>query len=690
MTHAIDAARDVEALFNPRSVAVVGASDDPGKYGHWLAVRALAGSRPVHLVNPSRRTVLGRPAIPSLGQFGVQVDFAVITVPASAFEDAVDDALDAGVRAIVGITSGLGELGGERLRRQQALAQRVREAGAVLLGPNCLGVLDHTSGLDACANDFPVGSVGLVSQSGNIAIDVAGRLASYGMGISRFASIGNQADVDFADLIDSLAAHDGTTAIALYCEGFSDGRRFARAVARATEAGKPVVLLTVGRGSASARGAASHTGSMVSPGTVVQAACEASGAELVATPAQMADLLQGLTRTAVPRGPRVAVFADGGGHASLASDAVEACGLAVEPFSAGTRANVAAELPANAGTSNPIDIAGAGEKDIECFSRVSRVLADAPDLDSVLLTGYFGGYRDYSAELGSGELRVAKEVADIAARSRGAFIAHLMFDRSPAAEVLRAGGVAVYRDVETAAWVLRRITTRGAARTSGIPHVPAPLPPFTGTGYWPARRELQAAGVPFMPAAEVASLEELRHATRDLRFPMVLKALGDEHKSDRGGVILDIRDHAHLERAWADLQDRLAPPAVSVEEMADLKHAVELIVGVRQDCSFGPVVLIGIGGVYAELLRDIRCALGPITPQAARELLLALKGAALLTGFRGRAAVDVDAAAEVMSTVSRYAAAHPEIGEIECNPLAVTPEGATALDARIILSGRRL
>jgi acetate---CoA ligase (ADP-forming) len=690
MTQAIDAVRNVEALFNPRSIAVVGASNDPEKYGHWLAVRALAGSRPVHLVNPSRRTVLERQAVPSLGQLGEQVDLAVVTVPAAAFEDAVDDALRAGVHAIVGITSGLGELGGEHLVRQQALVQRVRKAGAVLLGPNCLGVLDHTSGLDACANDFPVGSVGLLSQSGNIAIDVAGRLAGYGMGVSRFASIGNQADVDFADLIDSLAAHDGTKAIALYCEGFRDGRRFARSAARAAKAGKPVVLLTVGRSSASARGAASHTGSMVSSQAVIQAACEASGAELVASPAEMADLLQGLTRTAVPRGPRVAVFADGGGHASLASDAVEARDLAVEPFSAETRANVAAELPANAGTSNPIDIAGAGEKDIECFSRVSQVLVDAPDLDSVLLTGYFGGYRDYITELGNGELRVAKEVADIASRSRGAFIAHLMFDRSPAAEVLRAGGVAVYRDIETAAWVLRRITARGDATTFGVPDMPASLLPVTDAGYWPARRELHAAGIPFVPAAEVSSLEELRHAASDLRFPMVLKALGDEHKSDRGGVILGITDQTQLERAWADLQDRLAPPTVSVEEMADLTHAVELIVGVRQDPSFGPVVLVGIGGVYTELLRDTRCALGPVAPEAARELLRSLKGAALLTGFRSRPSVNVDAAAEVVSAVSWYAAVHPEISEIECNPVVVTPEGATALDARIILADRRL
>ncbi|MGW0828362.1 acetate--CoA ligase family protein [Streptomyces sp. NPDC002845] len=684
-----DAVRDIEALFNPRSIAIVGASDDPEKYGNWLAVRAVVGARPVHLVNRSRSTVLGRPAVPSLAGLGEEVDLAVVTVSAAAFEEAVDDALRAGVRAIVGITSGLGELGGEHLVRQRALVQRVRQAGAVLLGPNCLGVLDHTAALDACANTFPVGTVGLVSQSGNIAVDVATRLADYGMGISRFASIGNQADVDCADLIDSMAAHDGTDAVAVYCEGFQDGRRFARAAARATAAGKPVVLLTVGRGAASVRGAASHTGAMVSSDVAIRSVCAAAGAELVTSPAEMADLLQALTRTALPAGPRVAVFADGGGHASLAGDAVEIRSLLVEPFSTETRALVAAELASAPGISNPIDTAGAGEKDIELFSRVSRILTGAADVDSVLLTGYFGGYRKYSTELGHAELRVARELADIATRSAKAFIAHLMFDTSPAAQVLREGGVAVYRDVETAAWVLERITARGGAAASGVPDVPPPSPPLTESGYTAARRQLASAGIPFVRAAEVSTREELRRAASRMRFPMVLKALGDEHKSDRGGVVLGIPDLSRLEEAWLDLRHRLGPPAVSVEEMADLTDCVEIIVGVRRDPSFGPVVLVGIGGVYTELLRDIRCALGPVTPAAARGLLLSLKGTWLLTGFRGRPAVDLDAAARVVSAVSLFAAAHPEIDEIECNPVAVTPKGATALDARIVLADPR-
>jgi len=207
----------------------------------------------------------------------------------------------------------------------------------------------------------------------------------------------------------------------------------------------------------------------------------------------------------------------------------------------------------------------------------------------------------------------------------------------------------------------------------------------TKSGYYESRRLLTAAGVLFVPAQEVVTRSELLLAAAELKFPLALKALGDEHKSDRGGVILGIKDLESLAVAWDDVQVRLNPPSCSLEEMADLTHSVELLVGVRQDPRFGPIVLVGLGGVFAEILRDTKCALGPVTHEHARELLLSLRGAALLTGARGRPAVDLDAVAAVVVCLSVLAAEHPEISEIECNPVAATPSGAVALDARIVL-----
>lgn len=677
--------RDLTKLFDPASVAIVGASEDPDKYGNWLALRALRDTRPSYFVNRSRGTVLGRPTVPRLAGLDHAVDLAVIAVPAVSFEEAVDDALEGGARAIIGITAGLGELGGDHLRSQRAVVARVREAGAVLLGPNCFGVLDHSTGLDACASTFPRGSVALISQSGNLAMDIAAHLHVGGLGVSRFVSVGNQADVDVADLIESCVEHEPTRAIAVYCEGFSSGPKFAQACANAYESGKSVVLLTVGRGTASARGAASHTGSLVTSLSVVQAVCDAAGAELVSTPAEMANLLQALIRTTPPPGPRVGVLADGGGHGSLASDALEQQGLVVEPFAEHTSSFAATELPAGAGTSNPIDIAGAGERDIDCFYRISRLLVEDADIDSVLLAGYFGGYRGYSAALGRRELEVARRIGRLVTESGHTFVAHLMFDRSPAARLLRAAGVAVFRDVGAAAWALERLRARAAAAPTGVPPTPEPAEPITRAGYWPARRALAAAGVPFVPADEVRTGADLAHALRGLHYPLVLKALGDEHKSDRGGVRLGIGNDAELEEAWHDVQERLRPPSCSLEQMADLDHTVEIIVGTRRDPTFGTVVLVGLGGVHTELLHDTQCALGPVTPSSAVAMLNRLRGAPLFHGFRGRPGVDLAAAGELISSLSWFAAAHPEVTELECNPVAVGPTGAVALDARIIL-----
>ena len=673
------------ALFDPNAIAVVGASDDTRKYGNWIAVQALKGDRPVHLVNRTRPTVLGRPTVPTVRAVGHRVDLAVIAVPAVAFEDAVDDALSAGAQAIVGISAGLGEAGQEGLRTQERITAKVRAAGARLLGPNCLGVLDHTSGLTLASNDFPVGDVGVISQSGNIALELATLLVDHDMGVSRFASLGNQADLEAADLIDAYVEHDGTRAIALYCEDFRDGRRFARAAHRAAGAGKPVVLLTVGATAASVRNARSHTGALVSSIIAVDAACRAAGIHRVASPAQMAHLLQALVRCPAPQGARVAVLADGGGQASVASDCAAVAGLDVVSFSPALQAAVAAELPATAGTSNPIDVAGGGEQDISCFPRVLEHLAVTDEVDATLMSGYFGGYGTYGPELARREVEAAHAMAAVTAHRSAAVVVQTMNWQTPAAATLRAGGVPVYRGIEEASWALGRLAAGHAAPATGVPELPPPASSVTDTGYHACRELLAAAGVPFVAAAEVATREELLAALPGLRPPLVLKALGDEHKSDRGGVVVGIADTDALLTAWEDVQARLAPPTCSLEEMADLRHAVELLVGVRRDPRFGPIVLVGLGGVFAEVLRDVRCALGPVTAEAARELLLSLRGAALLTGARGRRPVDLAAAADVVARISQVAAAHPEIAEIECNPVAATPRGALALDARVVL-----
>ena len=409
-------ARDLRPLFDPRSVAIVGASDDPAKWGNWLGRGALRGEhrRPVYLVNRNGGTVLGRTAHRSLADLPGAPELVVVAVPAAAFEQAVDDALAAGARALIGITSGLGELGAEAGLRERALVERVRAAGAVLLGPNCLGVYDAGSDLGLASNEFPPGTIGLASQSGNLALELGILARQSGLGFSRFASIGNQADVDIAELVAAFADHALTEVIAVYAEDFRDGRAFVDAAAGA---GKPVVLLTVGASEASARAAHSHTGALVSDMAVVAAAARAAGAHLVQTPHELIDLVQALVRTHPLRGPRIAVLGDGGGHGAIACDVAAAAGLELPRLSDALAADLAAQLPHTAATRNPVDLAGGGEQDFYSYARVSGTLLHSGEVDGLLLTGYFGGYSQYSEDFSATE--VGRRPADRGCGDRG-------------------------------------------------------------------------------------------------------------------------------------------------------------------------------------------------------------------------------------------------------------------------------
>lgn len=678
--------RDLSPLFAPASVAVLGASNDETKYGNWISGQALRmPDRPVYLVNRSGATVLGRPTYRSMAELPGPAELVVIAVPASGFERAVADALDAGARAIVGITAGFAELGVEGRAVQERVTARVRAAGALLLGPNCLGVADASTGLTLAANPLPPGRVSLLSQSGNMALEVSGCLAAHGLGLARFASLGNQADLGVADLVEACVEHDGTDLIAVYCEDFGDGRAFVAAAARASVAGKPVLLLTVGGSEASVRGARSHTGSLTSDSAVIDAACRAGGVYRVAAPRELADLAAVLSGPVRPRPPRrVGVIADGGGHASVASDVLEADGLAVPEFPAGLATALRADLPPSASVANPVDLAGAGEQDIASFARVLDAVLAEPELDGVLVSGYFGGYREFGPGLAAAELDVAGVMADHVKAHGKPVAVHTMHAESPAARLLAERGVPVFRAVQDAARALSLLASGGEPEPTAPPRPPAR--PVADDGYWASRELLRTAGIDFPAAELVASAEEAVVAAARIGHPVVVKALGLLHKSDAGGVALGLAGPDAVRAAVLDMSARLDPPGFCVERMATPAHGVELIAGVRTDPRFGPVAMVGLGGVFTEVLRDVAFALAPVTETTAERLLTGLRAAAVLRGARGRPAVDIRAASRVVAALSALAAAHPEIAEIEVNPLLATPDGALALDARLVLA----
>ena len=409
----VPVARDLDALFDPRSVAVVGASNDPLKWGYGLSRGALRGSarRDVYLVNRNGSEVLGRASYRSLEELPGSPELVVLAVPATGFDEAVDQALAAGARAIVAITAGLGETDDEGRAREQAAAERIRSSGAVLLGPNCLGVFDAAAELDIGWSELPPGEIGLISQSGNLALELALIAADHGLGFSRFASLGNQADLEAAELVTAFAAHEGTRVVALYVEDFRDGRAFAGACHAASTAGKPVVLLAAGASDAAGRAARSHTGALVSDFVAVQAACRAAGIEQVSTPRELIDTAQALLSPVVPRGRRVFIFGDGGGHAVIAADLASAASLELPVPGEELTAQLASALGPSGITGNPIDFAGAGERSIQTFSEVARLLLGSGEADAAVVTGYFGGYAEYGDDFEAQETEIARAMA---------------------------------------------------------------------------------------------------------------------------------------------------------------------------------------------------------------------------------------------------------------------------------------
>jgi acyl-CoA synthetase (NDP forming) len=786
--------RDLSPLWNPRSIALVGASADATKWGGEMALRFVRTEkrRPLYFVNRKGGTICGLTAYPSLCDLPEAPDMVYLSMPAVAFEATVEEALRLGAKAIVAILAGLGETGDQGKARERAVAERVRAAGALMIGPNCMGVADTTVDFQGVAAlHVPPGSIGWVSMSGAMGEELCMRSLAAGVGCSRFVNLGNQADVTIAEVLRSYRDHEPTHVVAVYAEDMPDGRDLARALAELEEAGKPVVLMAPGRSAAAARAARSHTGSLAPNSAVLDAVARATGVVRVDTPGELFNTavaflhvvglagarasscrsgsargagdgvaVAGLAtvgsgaavagRLRLPAGRRIGIVTEGGGHGGMAADAVAAAGLEVPELSADTLAAVREGHPPSTGT-NPIDFA-IGTTDPDAYARTVPALACSGEIDAVLAVGQLGYWATRFAEFKeqvAAEVEGARRMA-LAAREVGVpmVVATVYPDAAPA-RVLREHGIPVFREIPAAARALSRLAGHALARPTGVPELLPPEPLVAANApaarelaseehaggarsqaldYWAAREALASAGLELVPArlatvqedqpaveimkvAGRAEREELPHVRRhaatvdrfrhvaavealvdeaaaaagELGYPVAVKALGLLHKSDLGGVTLGLADEAAVRSAVAGMAARLGVSGVSVERMAPIDEGVELIIGCRQDPRFGPVLLVGLGGVYTELLRDVRTALAPVDAAHVETLLHELRGAPLLTGMRGRAALDIGAAVRAAAALSSFAAAHPEVAEVEVNPLLVLPRGALALDARIIL-----
>lgn len=699
----IAAVAAVSHVLRPDSVAVIGASRRSGSVGNAV-LRNLteAGySGALHVVHPRASSVAGVPAYPSVAAVPGPLELGVVAVPAAAVVDVARECGEAGVRALVVLSAGFAEVGDAGRRRQADLLEVCRASGMRLVGPNCLGVLNTDPELRLNATFAPdqpsPGRVAFASQSGAYGIAAIAEAARRGLGLSSFVSTGDKADLSGNDFLQFWEQDPASDAVLLYLESFGNPRRFGQ-IARAVGTSKPVVAVKSGRSAAGVRAASSHTGALLAASDVtVDALFEHAGVIRTETVGEMFDVAALLGSQPLPAGNRVAIVTNAGGPGIACADACAAAGLEVAPLGEATRRWLTGRLPREAAVGNPVDmIASASAED---YARVIEALGEDEAVDAIISI--------FIPPLVTRAGDVAGAVRAAAARTAAAgtpLVAVFMAESDRRlAEFAHGAALPVYATPEEAARALGHTARYAAWRSRGPDEVPdldavdsdaaaAIIARALGRGGgWLEPDEVDAVlasyGIPLVESrfAETA-VEAARHAS-ELGGPVAIKAIaaGLVHKSDAGGVELGVRsaaaEGAARRVAGAVRAAGHEPAGFLVQRMAP--GGVELIAGVVGDPDFGPVVAVGAGGRAVELLGDVTVRLAPIGPRDAGEMLRSLRTFPLLEGYRGAPPADLAAVRDVLMRISALAAAHPEIAELDCNPLLAAPDGAMVLDARL-------
>lgn len=692
----------IEGFLAPRSVAVVGASRSRGTIGgevfHNLLSTEFSG--PVYPINPKAEVVQSVPAYPSILDVPGPVDLAVVVVPAMAVPDIVRECGTKGVRSLVVISSGFAETGEDGRRRQHELLMLCREFGMRLIGPNCMGImnLDPEIRLNATFGPQvpPHGRVAFSSQSGALGLAVIEYAGQLGLGLSSFVSVGNKADISGNDLLHYWAEDEDTQVILLYLESFGNPRKFARITRRVGKT-KPIIAVKSGRSAAGARATSSHTGALLAASDVtVDALFNQAGVIRTDTLGEMFDVASLLATQPIPTGNRVAILTNAGGLGILCADACEGAGLNVVTLPEATLGALAEFLPAEASIGNPIDmIASASAGD---YRRAIGILADA-GVDAII--AIFVPPLLTRAE----EVATAIREATEAMREKLPILTVFMSAHG-VPEELRQGDWAIpsYRFPEDAARALARAVQYGTwclAPEGRIPDLQGLrrdeaagviAEALEGGPHWlgpdEVARLLGCYGVPLADWRLVRSGRAAAQAAKDLGGSVAVKAIAPTlvHKTDAGAVRLGLTGPTNVAATVREMREHVAALGHQVEGFLVQRmvpSGVELIVGVVHDPLFGPVVACGAGGTAVELTRDLAVRITPLTDGDARDMLRSLRVYPLLEGFRGAPAAKVPAVEELLLRVSALVEAHPEIAEIDLNPVMALPDRAVVVDARI-------
>lgn len=685
---------------------MIGASNNPGKVGYSL-IRNLKESRyggKVYPINPKETEIQGYRCFPGVSTVGEPVDLAVISIPAAAVLQAARECGTIGVKHLVVITAGFKETGAEGLKIERELAEICREHGMSLLGPNCLGMMDTYTPLNASfAGTFPKkGQIAFISQSGAICSAILDWSLERGIGFSKFVSLGNKAGLNEIDFIEDAADDPYTKVILCYIESVTEGRRFVK-VARVAAKKKPIILLKSGISEAGARAASSHTGALAGNDRTYQTVFDQCGLLRVHSLEELFALATVFTSEPLPAGDRVAILTNAGGPGIIAADNVETRGLSMARFAKETIEALQAKLPAEASVYDPVDVIGDARADRYEYA-LGQVMAD-PNVDNVVV------------------LLTPQAVTEPTPTAEAIIRVHQQFSGKPlvtsfmggpavreGANLLEAASIPCYAFPEPAVASVASLVKYASYRTERLPQAEAvgevdraAVERVFARVRHEQRQVLlgseaaavaDAFGVSVAPLGLATSPAEAARMAEEFGFPVVLKVASPKimHKTDIGGVRLNLSTAEEVRLAFTEIMEnarrylpQVTPHGVEVQKM--MPKGRELIVGMNRDLVFGPMIMFGMGGVYVNLLKDVAFRLAEdLTRAEACAMIKETKAYVLLRGFRGETPADLEAVVTTLQQVARLCVEFPEIGELDVNPLFAYEEGVAALDVKITIT----
>ena len=707
----------LERILNAESVAIVGASKNETKRG-FQTIRTLIDEKyegKIYPVNPKEKSILGFKCYAGISDIKDPVDVALVATPAKTLPKVLEECGKKGIKGAVVLAAGFGETGAEGKKLEKEMLAVAKKYGIRLIGPNTSGMLNLDDHLNLVGlRDAPAGNIALLTQSGNMALTlITEAKVKSRKGFSYYVGVGNESDIKFHEYLEFFENDPKTKAILMYVEGMSQGRAFLQQAYKTT-LHKPIIMLKSGRSSTGKRSAGSHTGALAGMSEVAKGAFQRAGIIVIENSDELFPAAVTLSSLPPIKNNKIAILADGGGHATIAADLLTDLGVEIPEFNQKTQDKLKAILPAAASVPNPVDVAGGTDDNPSIFADCARIILNDPNIGGLLVVGLFGGYGIRFAEsLSLMEEDAAHQMGKLVRKRKKPIIVHSLYasEKPHPLELLKYYDIPVFDSLDIAVKCIGvlaeygRYLSRYQLKTNFIMNWGAKAKPEAQEIIAAARKEgrhtlleheakqlLKFHGAAVSHDRLAATPEEAVEFARQLDQPAVLKIVSPDilHKSDAGGVRLDLHTDKDVKQAY----NQIIKNARKYDKNADIRgvlvcpqadEGVEVIIGTKMDDQFGPVVMYGLGGVMVEILKDVSFRVLPLTPTAAKNMIQETKSYPILAGVRGRAPLDTKALRRLLLLCSDIIAAYPEIEEMDLNPVIVYESGLSIVDARIIL-----